>query len=1058
MNKKYRVFISSTTADLESYREAVAKILCEEKGLEAIHEGAFPTMDYQAIRRHLWERIQISDAVLFLIGFHFGGEPRHNSQEIVRRSFSQMEWDFAQQLAKPCYVLFAGENCPFDNAGQTAEPEDRRTLQQQFRTRVRDARADGFWHEFGTRDEMEQIVRNIDFPTRAPKHPRKPCVLPYSTLGEHFAGRETELATLRSRFATAQASPASIPAQTIQGLGGIGKTRLAVEYACAFQDEYAAVLFLSAETPDIFAANLSRLARPEALGLSDPDEEDERRQRELVLGWLESETNWLLIIDNVDTTDAAAAVRALLPRLMQGHVLITSRLADWVEGVQPFTLGTLSAEASIAYLIKKCSIRRVTPEDSETVVALARNLGGLALALEQASAFINLHGLSFHGYQERWQREDTSVREWFNEDLMRYPRSVATTWETSFAELGDEARVLLRLLCWLSTEPVPRGFFRTDTVAGLVQARLGKSRVKLLPAAKELSDYSLIRVCGNDAVQIHQLVQEVTRARLPALVERRTWLVDCLGMVNAFAEGNPHHPTTWPIWEPLRPHILVLADWAEKEDISQPMGTLLNQLSILLLRKAAYVEAKTCLQRALRLGAVSFGQESLEVAAIETNLGTVSERLDQFSEAEKHYMAALTHLRQRNMGESTNAADVLGNLGALYVGMNRFDDASVVIEQAMKIERQLLPADSPQHAPNLSNHGMLLLQAGKYAQAETAYREALAIVLAKYGEQYPEVATMRSNLGLLLQKLGRLDEAEECFRFALAADTATYGFDHPAVGRDANNLALLLRVRGKLGEAEQLLRDALKKDHALFGDQHSEVADGYSNLGLVLIDLGRNDEAVEALSRALACAEALHGNSHLRIADICLNLGCAVNAQDKQAEALGFVYRTLAIQSEKLGDDHPDVALTLNNLAQILKQDYCQLAQARTVLLRAMKIDRKAFGRRHSRLGPRLTNLAWIYWSEGRLARAEQLYRAALTADRALYGNEHPEIAVDINNLAGLLRARKDTMKADAALREAASIALKFIGPDSESADPRLMLIIEKWETRQNEVRIEKSE
>jgi hypothetical protein len=117
MNRPFHVFISSTTADLGSYREAVGRILRDEKGLVAIDEGSFPTMDYQAVRRHLWERLQISDAVIFLIGFHFGGELRGRLANSGRRSFAQLEWDFAELLALPRHVLIATERCAFDNTG-----------------------------------------------------------------------------------------------------------------------------------------------------------------------------------------------------------------------------------------------------------------------------------------------------------------------------------------------------------------------------------------------------------------------------------------------------------------------------------------------------------------------------------------------------------------------------------------------------------------------------------------------------------------------------------------------------------------------------------------------------------------------------------------------------------------------------------------------------------------------------------------------------------------------------------------------------------------------------
>jgi len=1044
MTRPLRIFISSTTADLGSFREAAARILREEKGIVAIDEGTFPTMDYQAVRRHLWELVQMSDSVLFLIGFHFGAEPRDLPPDAVRRSFAQLEWDFAEQLAKPRYVLLASVDCHFDNAAEPLEPGEKRVLQSLHRDVVAGGAAAGLWHSFSSREEMEGIVRAIDFPTFAPQRPRKPRVLPYSTLGETFLGRDGEIAALREHFTRSNTPAAVVPARAIYGLGGIGKTRLAVEYALAFDAEYDALLFISAETPSTLAANLARLARPEALALCDPEEEDETRQREAVLRWLETERGWLLILDNADTANATEAVRTLLPRLANGHVLITSRIADWSEGVEPLALGLLSAEASTKYLMQKCIVRRVESEDDAAAAELAGDLGFLALALEQAAAFINKHGLSFRDYHERWQHEDVAVRSWFDEGLMRYPRSVATTWETSFAELASDARALLRVLCWLSTEPAPRGLFRTGEAAEIVSARLGGSRVKLLPALKELADYTLIRHNGDDSVQIHRLVQEVTRARMPQSVERREWLQDSVCIVNAFAAGNPHEPRTWKVWEPLHPHILAVADWAEKSDIAEPTGRLLSQLGVLLLRKAAHEAADACMRRALRLRAKFFGPASAEVAAIEGNLGTVSERLDRFPEAEEHYRRAIGIFRERDMAESEEAANVLNNLAALYVGMNRFEEASTTIGEAMEVERKALPPDSPLRAPGLSNHGVLLWRIGRYAEAEAAYREALAIAEKHHGDQYPEVSTMRSNLGLLLQEVGRFDEAEECFRHAITADTEIYGPKHPAVGRDSNNLALLLRVRGKLGDAERLLRETIINDLAVFGEKHSEVADGYSNLGLVLVDMGRDAEAADAFRRALAIDESLHGPSHLRVAIACLNLGLAIKNQGELGEAFRLSQRALDIQTEKLGADHPDLASTWNNLARLLQLDG-QLPLARAALRRGMEIDRMAFGRRHLRLGTRLNNLAHIYWQEGRLARAERLYRAALAADRAFHGPSHPEIAVDLYNYAELLRALNRQDEANVHHAEAAEIASRFLPADEESADPRMRDIVKGW-------------
>ncbi len=1041
MSRPYRVFVSSTTADLRSYREAAAAII-REKGVEVIDEEMFPTMIYEAVRRHLWERVQISDAVLFLVGFQHGLEPGRPMPAGGQRSFTQLEWDFAELLSKPRHVLVAMEGCVFDNEGAEPEAEEKQELQRRHREEVMGRRVDQLWWSFENKEEMERLVRAIDYPTVRPLRPRKPRVLPYATLGAHFLGRENELAELRKHFINSGGAAALVPAQALYGLGGIGKTRLAVEYAVAFDDTYQAVLFVSAEMPSILWANLAQLAKPEALALQQSaTESDEQRQLAAVLHWMETESGWLLILDNADTLEAAQAVRALLPRLANGHVIVTSRIADWSEGVHPLALDVLPEDACVQYLLEKCLARQKLPDDEEESQALAGEVGFLALALEQAAAYVDKHGLSFREYRERWQREDAGVRGWFNEDLMRYPRSVATTWETSVSELGEEACAILRMLCWLSTEPAPRGLFRTDKAAEIVRGRLGTVRVRLMPALKELVDYTLIKLRGDDDIQIHRLVQEVTRSRLLQPEERQQALEDSLGVVDAFATGNPYQPEAWSVWEPLRPHILAISEWGEQAGLPQPTGRLLGQLGVLLLRKAAYSEAQSCLRRGKALHASSLGTGSAEVAVLEGNLGVVAERLDELAQSEKHYLHALSLYEKLGMVESDEACAALNNLAGLYVGMNRFEEALCFITQVRRIEDANLRAGSLQRTASLATQGVLFWRMGAYGEAEAVYREALEILTAQHGWQHPEVCTLLSNLGLLMQDLGRFVEAEDCLRRALAADLATYGAKHPAVGRDSNNLALLLRARGDLEEAERLLRESLLHDKNVFGDEHSEVADGWSNLGLVLVDQGRHTEAEEAFQRALFIDEALHGPVHLRVATACINLALMRQQQERVDEALALCFRALDIQKGKLGSEHADLASTLNNISRNL-QLMGHLPEARQALARAMEIDRKAFGRRNARLGTRLNNFAHIYWQEGRLRRADWFYRAAVIADRTTHGASHPEIAVDLYNHAELLRALGRDQEADEQHAAAAEIAARFLPQDAKVGDRRLKQIL----------------
>ena len=182
---------------------------------------------------------------------------------------------------------------------------------------------------------------------------------------------------------------------------------------------------------------------------------------------------WLLILDNVDTPQAASAVDRLLPALHNGHVLITSRLTDWGNSINTLPLDTLDEDDAVAFLLEKTGDRCTTTDTDVTAArTLARTLGGLALALEQAGAFINKKRISLQEYQQRWAQQEQKLRQWYDEQVMHYPRSLATTWETSFEQLSPGAQALLNVLSWFAPEPIPRetfaAAFSAETLAALI--------------------------------------------------------------------------------------------------------------------------------------------------------------------------------------------------------------------------------------------------------------------------------------------------------------------------------------------------------------------------------------------------------------------------------------------------------------------------------------------------------------------------------------------------------------------------------------------------------------
>jgi hypothetical protein len=248
------------------------------------------------------------------------------------------------------------------------------------------------------------------------------------------------------------------------------------------------------------------------LDLPEQDATEEEAKLAAVLAWLGANPGWLLVLDNADAREAAAAAEALLPRLAAGHVLITSRLSRWSRQVAPLELDVLGLDDAVAFLLERTERRRrKAAGDAADARTLARELGELALALEQAGAYIEERRLSFAQYLAEWQSNRDTVAAWFDAQAMQYPKSLAVTWQTSVAQLSAPARALLERLAWLAPDPIPESLLDVavpgdDGAAASAQAALA-----------DLDRYSLVtRAAAAPAFTVHRLVQEVMRGRLKA--------------------------------------------------------------------------------------------------------------------------------------------------------------------------------------------------------------------------------------------------------------------------------------------------------------------------------------------------------------------------------------------------------------------------------------------------------------------------------------------------------------------------------------------------------------
>jgi tetratricopeptide (TPR) repeat protein len=617
-----------------------------------------------------------------------------------------------------------------------------------------------------TRQGLERLVYGITGKkpvVRALAHPEgsgpRLHNLPFPSLRGLFHGREKELAGIEEALATGSSESQQVRELVLYGLGGIGKTQLAVEHAWRVGDLYRAVFFVRGESAEGLQAELASLAGVEMLDLPARRERAEGEVASAVLRWLRENPGWLLIIDNADTEESAQAVAEWLPRLQGGQVMVTSRIAVWPVGVETREVLPIPSESAVRFLIERTAgTRQASEDDSEAARALAEKLGGLPLALEQAAAYLGYHRMTLRQYLSKWEESGT-VLGWYNPRALRYPRSLAVTWQTTIERLSPGARALLRLAAHLAADPIPVEMLAgsaeiLEAAVTLDQREDGLAAAAATPAAAiaELAAYSMLER-GEMVVSVHRLVQEVTRARIPKET-RREWAEMAVRMVTDYAPKNPIDVRTWPRWSALRPHASEVIGHADRAGISDPTFRLANQLGLLLQVKALYRDAEPLLRRALDLVEGLHGAEHVLVATPLDNLALLLLETNQLAEAEPLMRRALASHEAAHGPDHPEVAVSLNNLAVLFLNTNRMAEAELLMRRAVAIDEAAYGSDHPEVATDLTNLAMLLKETNRVAEAEPLMRRALVINEAVYGPEHPRVANVRARLSTMAQAGG----------------------------------------------------------------------------------------------------------------------------------------------------------------------------------------------------------------------------------------------------------------------------------------------------------------
>ena len=452
-----------------------------------------------------------------------------------------------------------------------------------------------------------------------------------------------------------------------------------------------------------------------------------------------------------------------------------------------------------------------------------------------------------------------------------------------------------------------------------------------------------------------------------------------------------------------------------------------------------YDKATPVLQRALEQRRALYGPRSIEVAAVEDQLGELLVKRDQLDKAEPLLRDALALRRSLLGNRDTATAQSLDHLGSLFQERNEFDKALPVAREALEIRRAVLGDSDVAVANSVNQLGLLYWYKGQYDEAEPLYRTALAIMQRRLGEDHPLTATVVHNLAQLKQMQGgHIDEAIVLYRRALAAKRKSLGNAHPSVTVNLNNLAnILSREKGELDEAETLTREALALDRQIFGERHGYVAASLDNLATILRLKGEFDEAEQLSRQALAINSTLFGARHNSIA---LNLNNIANARQLKGDAAGAVplfRESLAMYGKLLGEKHASYASVSVNLARALRESG-NVAEAEQ-LFRATESRIDSVKQRPQYINVEI-GLGRILTSRGETQPARVVLERALAMSRQRYGEQHWRTAEAKLALGACLAASGQAARADSLLRASYAVLQKERGQPRLAAEARAAL------------------
>ncbi|MET0496155.1 MAG: FxSxx-COOH system tetratricopeptide repeat protein [Actinoplanes sp.] len=803
-----------------------------------------------------------------------------------------------------------------------------------------------------------------------------------------FTGRDELLAALEERLRTT--SVTAVLPQALHGMGGVGKSQIAIEYAYRHRSDYDVVWWIPSEQPAQILRALIELG--ERLGLNvGPEANTAVPAVQEALRAGRPYPNWLLIFDNAETLDT---VEPYLPEAGTGRVLVTSRNEQWSSIAEALEIDVFSRAESIELL------RKHNPDISiEDADRLAEVLEDLPLAVGQATAWRATTHMPIEEYLRLLADKRVELAE--QAATPGYEIAVAAAWTVALDRLGLENPAALQVLqacSFLAPEPISRELFlgpRNAVISPELDATL-QNPSRLNGAIRDIQRYGLARIDYRDhSVQLHRLVKTVLVSQLTAAQQEDMQHAAHL----LLAGGNPGNPSVssqWPRYHALLPHV-VASDAVGCED------AWARQLVLDVIEFYYYwgdhAGCRDLAERVVTQWREELGWDDPQTLKAARWLGFVQRTLGNFREATITNADSLTRLRANLGAEDEETLDAMALVAGDLRAAGDFDRARALDQEAFNACLTAFGPDYPTTLISAHSLGVSLRLTGEFLaalelDADTSRRRAEVL-----GINHPLTLLTLNGVTLDLRECGRYPEANAEQEELYERIHNILGQDHPQTLMAARNLAVSRRRAGEHEKARKLAEDTMNRFGQRFGVLHPDTIASALNYA---VDLREDDMLTE--SRALAAQtheeyERTLGPAHPYTLYARTNLGIVLRLLGELEQAYAHdsaAYRGLR---ERLGPDHVLTLTCATNLASDLA--------ARGEPEAARELDADTLERSRSQLGPEhpaslacALNLSFDLTSLGRTLEGAELFSEVLSSYRRVLGEEHPAIT------AALSRAR----------------------------------------------------